>query len=54
MQAAVKTLEGKVEALYYAFGDDVFLILDLPNVIEAAALGLTISGSGTWVPHRLS
>jgi uncharacterized protein with GYD domain len=47
VQAAVKTLGGKVEAFYYAFGDDdVVLILDLPNNIKAAALGLTISGSG--------
>jgi uncharacterized protein with GYD domain len=47
VQAAVRTLGGKVEAFYYAFGgDDVVLILDLPNNIKAAALGLTISGSG--------
>jgi uncharacterized protein with GYD domain len=47
VQAAVKTLGGKVEAFYYAFGDDdVVVILDLPNSITAAALSLTISGSG--------
>jgi uncharacterized protein with GYD domain len=48
VQAAVKTLGGKVEAFYYAFGDDdVVIILDLPNSITAAAVGLTVSGSGT-------
>lgn len=48
VQAAVKTLGGKVEAFYYAFGDDdVVIILDLPNSIKAAAVGLTVSGSGT-------
>jgi uncharacterized protein with GYD domain len=47
VQAAVKALGGKVEAFYYAFGDDdVVVILDLPNAITAAALGLTIAGSG--------
>jgi len=47
VQAAVKALGGKVEAFYYAFGeDDVVLILDLPNSVTAAALSLTISGSG--------
>jgi len=48
VQAAVKTLGGKVEAFYYAFGDDdVVIILDLPNNIKAAAVSLTVSGSGT-------
>jgi uncharacterized protein with GYD domain len=47
VQAAVGALGGKVEAFYYAFGDDdVVAILDLPNNTKAAALGLNISGSG--------
>jgi uncharacterized protein with GYD domain len=47
VQAAVKVLGGKLEAFYYAFGaDDVVIILDLPNNVTAAALGLTTSGSG--------
>jgi uncharacterized protein with GYD domain len=47
VQSAVKAVGGKVEAFYYAFGaDDVVIILDLPDNITAAALGLTTSGSG--------
>ena len=47
VQAAVTALGGKVEAFYYAFGDDdVVMIVDLPDNIKAAALGLTMSGSG--------
>ena len=47
VQAAVNALGGKVEAFYYVFGDDdVVMIVDLPNNIKAAALGLTTSGSG--------
>jgi uncharacterized protein with GYD domain len=47
VQAAVRALEGRVEAFYYAFGnDDVVAIVDLPSSIAAAALGLSISGSG--------
>jgi len=47
VQAAVKALGGKVEAFYYAFGDnDVVIILDLPSNTTAAALGLTTTGSG--------
>jgi uncharacterized protein with GYD domain len=47
VETAVKALGGKVEAFYYAFGaDDVVIILDLPNNITAAAIGLTTSGTG--------
>ena len=45
--AAVKAVGGKVEAFYYAFGDDdVVLIMDLPNNISAAAVALASTGSG--------
>jgi len=47
VQSAVKGLGGKVEAFYYAFGaDDAVIILDLPDNVTAAAVGLTTSGSG--------
>ncbi len=47
VQAAVTALGGKVEAFYFAFGDcDAVMIVDLPSSIKAAALALTISGSG--------
>ena len=43
----VKAVGGKVEAFYYAFGaDDALIILDLPDNVTAAAVGLTTSGSG--------
>jgi uncharacterized protein with GYD domain len=48
VQAAVKAVGGKVEAFYYAFGDDdVVMIVDLPDNIKAAAIGLTSSATGT-------
>jgi uncharacterized protein with GYD domain len=38
---------GKLEAFYFAFGDDdVYAIIDLPDAITAAALALTIKASG--------
>ena len=47
VQSAVKALGGKVDAFYYAFGaDDVVIILDLPDNITAAAVGLNTAGSG--------
>jgi uncharacterized protein with GYD domain len=47
VQAAVSAVGGRVEAFYYAFGpDDVIIILDLPNNITAAAVGLNTAGTG--------
>ena len=39
---------GKVEALYYAFGDtDLFVIADVPDNVTAAALSLIVNAAGT-------
>ena len=47
VQSMVKAVGGKVEAFYYAFGaDDALIILDLPDNVTAAAVSLTVSGSG--------
>ncbi|OFW67167.1 MAG: GYD domain protein [Actinobacteria bacterium RBG_16_68_21] len=44
---AVEKLGGKVEAFYFAFGDeDVIVIADLPDNETAAALALETSASG--------
>src|SRR5205807_10137358 len=44
---AAEALGGKLEALYYAFGDnDVVVILDLPDNVSASALSLAVSASG--------
>ena len=38
---------GKVEAFYFAFGDrDVFVIVDAPDNISAAAVALAVNASG--------
>ena len=43
----VEGLGGKLEALYYAFGDiDAYLILDLPDATTAAAIALAAAQSG--------
>src|SRR6267143_3112755 len=43
----VESLEGKVEALYYALGEhDVVIIADLPDTVSAAALSLGVSATG--------
>jgi uncharacterized protein with GYD domain len=47
IQKAVKSLGGKLETMYYAFGkDDVILIADVPGNTAAAALALAAGSSG--------
>ena len=47
VEAAVKSVGGKVEAVYFAFGDpDVVVILDAPNNVSAAAMSLATNASG--------
>ena len=47
VEKAIAGLGGKLECLYYAFGDvDAYVIADLPDHESAAALALTINQSG--------
>ncbi|HEY8798479.1 MAG TPA: GYD domain-containing protein [Candidatus Dormibacteraeota bacterium] len=48
VSAALKALGGKVESIYYAFGDtDVFVIFDAPDNVTVAALAMGIAATGT-------
>ena len=43
----LKARGGKLEAIYFAFGDpDFYIILDVPDNISAAALSVVANGSG--------
>ena len=47
LEDVVRSLNGTVEAFYYAFGNvDVYAIVDLPDATAAAALSLAINQSG--------
>jgi uncharacterized protein with GYD domain len=47
VEAAAKSAGGKVEALYFAFGEtDAVAIVDVPDNASAAALALAVSASG--------
>jgi uncharacterized protein with GYD domain len=47
INALVEGLGGKVEALYYALGDDdVYVVVDLPDNVTATALGVSVSATG--------
>ena len=46
-QAAVESVGGTLDSMYYAFGDtDVYAICDMPDAASAAAVSLLISSSG--------
>jgi len=45
--SAVEGLGGSVESFYFAFGDaDAYVIADVPDATDAAALALTVGASG--------
>ncbi len=47
MQEAAQSIKGRLEAKYFAGGEgDVYLILDFPNEVNAAARALVVNASG--------
>ena len=47
LQAAAKSLGGKVESFYFAFGGtDVYCVAELPDNTAAAALALSVAAGG--------
>ena len=47
LRPLVEGLGGKVESIYYAFGDfDVVVIAELPDAVAMAALSMAIGASG--------
>ena len=48
VSAALKGLGGKIESMYYAFGDtDVYVIVEAPDNVTAAALAMGVAATGT-------
>jgi uncharacterized protein with GYD domain len=48
VDSAVKALGGKLESMYFAFGDnDVVAIVDVPDNVTLAALTMGIGSTGT-------
>jgi len=45
--AACKGLGGKVDAVYYALGDDdVFVVVDMPSHVQVSSLCVAVGASG--------
>jgi len=48
MERLAESLGGKLEAFYYAFGDDdLFAIWDMPDNVTVAAVSIMVNASGT-------
>lgn len=46
-QKITESVGGKIESFYFAFGEtDAFVVAELPDAASAAAIALTVSGSG--------
>ena len=46
-EAALKSVGGKVDSFYFAFGEnDVYAVVDAPDNVSVAAASLTIGASG--------
>jgi uncharacterized protein with GYD domain len=47
VEKIITSMGGKLEAFYYAFGEtDLYVIVDMPDNVSAAAFALTIAASG--------
>jgi len=47
VEKALQGLGGKLESIYYAYGDtDIFVIVDVPDAASALALSLAVNSSG--------
>jgi uncharacterized protein with GYD domain len=47
MESAVKSVGGKMESFYFAFGEnDVYAIIDAPDNVSIAAASLAIGAGG--------
>ena len=46
-KAAIKSIGGKIESFYFAFGDvDAYVIFDAPDNVSAAAASTALNSSG--------
>jgi len=58
VEKMMESLGGKIESFYFAFGaDDGFVVVDVPDAVDAAAISLTVGASGaasTEIVHLLT
>ena len=53
VDAAAKALGGRIESMYYAFGtSDVYVIVEAPDNVSAAALALAVGATGALAHYK--
>src|SRR6202049_149085 len=53
IEAAAKALGGRIESIYYAFGtSDVYVIVEAPDNVSAAALALAVGATGALAHYK--
>jgi uncharacterized protein with GYD domain len=54
VEKACVSAGGKLEAMYFAFGDvDAYVVADLPDNVSAAALALAVNQAGVATTHTV-
>ena len=55
VRAALESIGGKLEALYYTFGADDFVgLAEVPDNIQAAAVSIAVASTGRYRNFRLT
>lgn len=55
VHAALESIGGKLEALYYTFGTDDFVgLAEVPDNIQAAAVSIAVASTGRYRNFRLT
>src|ERR1700694_1600044 len=53
VEAAAKGLGGRIESMYYGFGTSaVYVIVEAPNNVSAAALALAVGATGALAHYK--
>jgi uncharacterized protein with GYD domain len=53
-EAALKSVGGRLEAFYFAFGEhDIYAIVDAPDNVSAAAASMAIAAGGSVKPRTV-
>jgi len=53
VDVAAKALGGRIESMYYAFGtSDVYVIVEAPDNVSAAALALAVGATGALAHYK--
>ena len=53
VEAATKALGGRIESMYYGFGtSDVYVIVEAPDNVSAAALALAVGVTGALAHYK--